>query len=278
MPLGDFLARLFITRMGGHLTSDELMKLKSLVYLLMEKCLSPLTDKIVCISEAEKESAEREHIAKKDKLELIPNGIDVSAVKNAIPKQRSELGIPDEAFVVGMIGRLSPQKAPDVFIHAAKLIHDSIPDSAFIMVGDGEEREAVESFARENGLNLYVTGWTDTPYSYLKVFDVALLLSRWEGFGLAIVEYMAAEKNVVASRVDAIPTLIDDGTDGLLAEVDDPEDVRDKVIWLYNHPEEARIMKKKALEKVIKNYDISRVVEQHADLFVKICKHGGGKM
>ena len=154
------------------------MKLKSLVYLLMEKCLSPLTDKIVCISEAEKESAEREHIAKKDKLELIPNGIDVSAVKNAIPKQRSELGIPDEAFVVGMIGRLSPQKAPDVFIHAAKLIHDSIPDSAFIMVGDGEEREAVESFARENGLNLYVTGWTDTPYSYLKVFDVALLLSR----------------------------------------------------------------------------------------------------
>ena len=248
------------------------MKLKSLVYLLMEKCLSLLTDKIVCISEAEKESAEREHIAPKDKLELIPNGIDVSAVKNAIPKQRSELGIPDEAFVVGMIGRLSPQKAPDVFIHAAKLIHDSIPDSAFIIVGDGEEREAVESFARENGLNLYVTGWTNTPYSYLKVFDVALLLSRWEGFGLAIVEYMAAEKNVVASRVDAIPTLIDDGTDGLLTEVDDPEGVRDKVIWLYNHPEEARIMKKKALEKVIENYDISRVVEQHADLFVKICK------
>ena len=111
----------------------------------------------------------------------------------------------------------------------------------------------------------------------MKVFDVALLLSRWEGFGLAIVEYMAAEKNVVASRVDAIPTLIDDGTDGLLAEVDNPEDIKEKVLWLYNHPEEARIMKKKALEKVIKNYDISRVVEQHADLFVKICKRGGVK-
>ena len=99
-------------------------------------------------------------------------------------------------------------------------------------------------------MNLYVTGWTNAPYSYLKVFDVALLLSRWEGFGLAIVEYMAAEKNVVASRVDAIPTLIDDGTDGLLAEADNPEDIKEKVLWLYNHPEEARIMKKKALEKV----------------------------
>ena len=77
------------------------MKLKSLVYLLMEKCLSPLTDKIVCISEAEKESAEKEHIASRNKLELIPNGIDISAVRNAIPRQRRELGIPDEAFVVG---------------------------------------------------------------------------------------------------------------------------------------------------------------------------------
>lgn len=253
------------------------MKLKSLVYLLMEKCLSPLTDKIVCISEAEKESAEKEHIASRNKLELIPNGIDISAVRNAIPRQRRELGIPDEAFVVGMIGRLSPQKAPDVFIRAAQLIHESIPRSAFIIVGDGEERESVESFAEANHLNLYITGWTDTPYAYLKVFDVALLLSRWEGFGLAVVEYMAAEKNVVASRVDAIPTLIEDGTDGLLVEVDNPEDVRDKVLWLYNHPKEAKIMKEKALDKVIRGYDISRVVEQYTDLLVNICKPEGVK-
>lgn len=60
------------------------MKLKSVIYLLMEKMLSPCTDKIVCISKAEKLSAECEHIAKDDKLALIPNGIDVNAVRNAI--------------------------------------------------------------------------------------------------------------------------------------------------------------------------------------------------
>jgi spore maturation protein CgeB len=58
--------------------------------------------------------------------------------------------------------------------------------------------------------------------------------------------------------------------------VDNPEDVRDKVLWLYNHPEKAKIMKEKALDKVIRNYDISRVVEQHASLFVNICKRWGG--
>ncbi len=99
------------------------MKIKSLVYLLMEKCLAPLTDKIVCISEAEKESAERAHIADGSRLELIPNGIDIAAVQRAEPVRRSDLGVAEDTFVVGMIGRLSPQKAPDVFIRAAKLIH-----------------------------------------------------------------------------------------------------------------------------------------------------------
>lgn len=246
------------------------MKFKSFVYLLMEKCLSPLTDKIVCISEAEKVSAERERIANDGKLELIPNGIDVEAVKCAVPKRRMDFGIADDAFVVGMIGRISPQKAPDIFIKSAKLIHDNIKNSAFIIVGDGEEREEIECFARENDLNLIITGWTDKPYSYLKMFDVAVLLSRWEGFGLAVVEYMAAEKNVVATRTDAIPTLIDDGVDGLLVEVDNPEDVKEKVMWLYNHPNEAKAMRDKALQKVIKRYDISRVVDQHVEMFNKL--------
>ncbi len=154
---------------------------------------------------------------------------------------------------------------------------DSISNSAFIIVGDGEKRDDVELFAKENGLNLYVTGWTNTPYSYLKAFDVALLLSRWEGFGLAVVEYMAAGKNVVATRTDAIPTLIDDGVDGLLMDVDNPEEVRDKVIWLHSHPEEAGNMKRKALEKVLNSYDISRVVEQHERMFVNLSKPGGVK-
>ena len=250
------------------------MKVKSFVYLLLEKCLSQFTDKIVCISKAEKDSALHEHIAMENKLELIPNGIDVSAVRNAVPKDRGELDITDDAFIVGMIGRLSPQKAPDVFVRAAKLINDAIHNSAFIIVGDGEERAEVERFANENDLKLVVTGWTDEPFSILKIFDVAVLLSRWEGFGLAIVEYMAAEKNVVATRIDAIPTLIDDGIDGLLVDVNNPEDVRDKVLWLYNHPEEAGNMRKNALEKVIKNYDISRVVEQHVQMFDKLLKNG----
>jgi glycosyltransferase involved in cell wall biosynthesis len=249
--------------------------MKLMVFRKMEQIFANLTDKIVCISEAELKSAMKNHISKEDKLELIPNGIDIDAVRSAVPVKRSELGISDDAFVVGMVGRLSAQKAPDVFIRAAELIHKEIPNSAFIIVGDGEQREEIEEFSRVHGLNLVVTGWTDMPYSYLKTFDVAMLLSRWEGFGLAIVEYMAAEKNVVATRTDAIPSLVDDGVDGFLVDVDNAEQAADKLLWLHKHPKEAMEMRGKALQKVVKKYDINRVINQHIDMFNELIPMGG---
>lgn len=251
------------------------MGFKNTIFLLMERILAHITDRIVCISEAEFESAIDKNISSEDKLELIPNGIDIDAVRSAIAVKRSHLGIADDTYVVGMVGRLSAQKAPDVFIRAAELIHKEIPNSAFIIVGDGEQREEIEDFAQQHGLHLVVTGWTDKPYSYLKAFDVAMLLSRWEGFGLAIVEYMAAEKNVVATRADAIPSLIEDGKDGFLVDIGHPEQAADNVLWLHNHPDEAEDMRQKALRKVKSKYDINRVVKQHINMFDGLISMGG---
>lgn len=246
------------------------MSIKSKIYLVIEKFLARKTDRIVCISKAERQSALEKKIAKDQKLSLITNGIDISKVRSANRFKRSDFNIPEKAFVVGMIGRLCPQKAPDTFIHSAKLIKEKIPDSFFIIVGDGELTNQTVEYARQNNIDLLVTGWVDNPYDYLQLFDISLLLSRWEGFGLAIVEYMAAEKNVVASRIDAIPTIIEDGVDGFLVEVDNPNDVCDKVMYIHNHPAEAANMRKNALEKVIRDYDVNRVADQHVELFQEL--------
>ena len=262
---------------GWAFNMRNISSMKLRVFRTLEQLLAHFTDKIVCISEAEFESAIDKNISSEDKLELIPNGIDIDAVRSAIAVKRSHLGIADDAFVVGMIGRLSAQKAPDVFIRAAEIIHKEIPNSAFIIVGDGEQREEIETFARQHGLHLVVTGWTDKPYSYLKAFNVAMLLSRWEGFGLAIVEYMAAEKNVVATRADAIPSRIEDGEDGFLVDIDNPEQAADKALWLRNHPNEAEEMRQKAQRKVKSKYDINRVVKQHINMFNGLISMGGGR-
>lgn len=243
---------------------------KGVVYAVIEKLLSFATDQFICISHAEYESAVRKGIDKGNRLTVIENGIRIQVVQSATAYTRKELGIPDDAFIVGMLGRLTAQKAPDTFIRAARLINEKIPNTYYVIVGNGEDEEEILAYAKENNIHLLITGWTDQPYSYLKLFNVAVLLSRWEGFGLAIAEYMAAEKNIVATRVDAIPTLIDDGIDGLLVNVDAPQEVADKVYFYYTHPEEAEVMKRKAKEKAINRFDLSRVAQQHKDLFKRL--------
>jgi glycosyltransferase involved in cell wall biosynthesis len=246
--------------------------IKSLAFLCVERLLSRCTDKIICISEAEYMSALNHNIADSKKLDLILNGIDFSLIEKAEIKKRSELGIPEKAYVIGMIGRISPQKAPDVFLKAARLIMDEVPNAYFMIVGDGEERTQIELYAKEYNVNLYISGWTNAPYQYLKVFDMAMLLSRWEGFGLAIVEYMAARKNFVATRVDAIPTIVRDGVDGILVDVDSPIQAANAVIKLYKDDELANKMKESAWEYAHERYDIHRVAGQHIKLFEELLK------
>ena len=85
-------------------------------------------------------------------------------IENAEVKKRSELGIPENAYIVGMVGRISPQKAPDVFIEAARLIKNEIPNAYFMIVGDGEEHGKIELYAKKYDIDLYISGWTDVPY------------------------------------------------------------------------------------------------------------------
>ena len=103
---------------------------------------------------------------------------------------------------------MSPQKAPDVFVKMAKKVKDAVPNAHFIIVGNGNQEGKIRRYAECNGFsdNLYITGWVDNPMSYVELFDVACLLSRWEGFGLALPEYMMVGKPIVASKVDAIIT------------------------------------------------------------------------
>lgn len=196
---------------------------KKEMYKWVEKISAHFCDKIVCISDAEKESALREKICKPSKLQVIYNGIDLEEIKNTVPKTRKELNLPEDAFVVGMVGRLTKQKAPDIFVKAAKLIKQKIPNTYFLMVGDGELRDQIEKMIHQFGLDksFLITGWVDNPASYMKIMNVGCLLSRWEGFGLVLPEYMACGVPIVATNVDAIPNIIKDGENGLLVAEDD---------------------------------------------------------
>lgn len=239
-------------------------------YEIVERMLAPMTCKIVCISEYEKKSALEHRICKPEKLVVINNGIDFNEYENLKPKSREELGIPADAFVVGTIGRLTTQKAPDMFVKMAIEVKKKIENAFFIMVGDdisdGTFRVETERWIRDADLNdsFFITGWVDNPQDYVGVFDVATLLSRWEGFGLVLSEYMYMGKPIVGSKADAIPYVIDDA--GLLIDIDNYKQAAESVIRLYEDKE----LKRRVIEKGkirVKMFDAQRTADEHAELF-----------
>lgn len=244
---------------------------KKAMYTAIEKVAAPFCDKIICISDAEKQSALDKKICKEDKLQVIFNGVDIEAYENEVhgAVKRKDLNIPKDAFVVGMVGRMSPQKAPDIFVKMAKRVRAKVPNAHFIIVGNGNQEAEIRKYAEDNGFSdsLHITGWVDNPMSYVELFDVACLLSRWEGFGLALPEYMMAGKPIVASRVDAIPNIIRDGENGLLVEADDATGAGEAVLRIYQEKELKDKLVLQGLEDVHNRFNARRVSEEHGILF-----------
>lgn len=248
---------------------------KRKMYAAIEKFAAPFCDKIICISDAEKESGLK--ICGEDKLQVIFNGVDIEAYENGLhgDVKRKDLNIPEDAFVVGMVGRISSQKAPDVFVKMAKLVKNQIPNAHFIIVGNGEQESAIRKYAEDNGFSdsLHITGWINNPMSYVELFDVACLLSRWEGFGLVLPEYMMVGKPIVASRVDAIPNIVNDGKNGLLVEVDDVVGISEAVLRIYQDNGLRERIVAQGLKDVHSKFDARRVSEEHGKLFEKCEKY-----
>ena len=246
---------------------------KKAMYTAIEKIAAPFCDKIICISDAEKQSALDKKICKEDKLQVIFNGVDIEAYENEVhgAVKRKDLNIPEDAFVVGMVGRISPQKAPDVFVKMAKHVKDEVPNAHFIIVGNGNQEDEIRKYAEDNDFSnsLHITGWVDNPMSYVELFDVACLLSRWEGFGLALPEYMMAGKPIVASRVDAIPNIIRNGENGLLVEVDDDIGTSKAVLRILREDGLRKKIVAQGLEDMHNRFNARRVSEEHSKLFNK---------
>lgn len=249
---------------------------KKAMYTAIEKIAAPFCDKIICISDAEKQSALDKKICREDKLQVIFNGVDIEAYENGIhgTVKRKDLNIPEDAFVVGMVGRISPQKAPDIFIKMAKHVKDKVSNAHFIIVGNGDQEAEIKKYAKDNDFldSLHITGWVDNPMSYVELFDVACLLSRWEGFGLVLPEYMMARKPIVASRVDAIPNIICDGENGLLVEMDDVVGASTAVLKLYlNNSLKSKLIDE-GLKTVYKKFDVQRMTRETEKLFEEVTR------
>lgn len=249
---------------------------KQKVYAILERILAPISDRIICISNTEKMTALKNNICGADKLTVINNGIEIMEYsdRKCSDISRELLRIPEKAFVIGMVGRIVKQKAPDIFVKMAQNVMEKIPEAFFLIVGDGEMREQIEEQIESAGMQdrFHITGWVDNPKDYMSLFDVAVLLSRWEGFGLVLPEYMLSHKPIVAASVDAIPELIQDRHNGLLVPMNDAQAASDAVCELHRDAQLREKLVAQGMLDVYEKYDVRRVAEEHMRLFRQVKK------
>lgn len=248
---------------------------KKKVYSLIEKYTSLFCDKIVNISEYEHNLAKQYNIASDKKMITIYNGIDIEKYKNIKYCKQDilkELHIPNNSFVVGMVARISEQKDPVKFIEVAKEVCKVIDNAYFVLVGDGELRQIVENLIKKYGLEdrVKITGWVNDVNKYISIFDVAILTSRWEGFGLVLTEYMAASKPIIASNVGGIPELIENDYNGILVNVEDIRHFTEAIIDINNNKEKKSIYVKNSTKILKEKFNIKTVINKHDVLYRKL--------
>lgn len=171
---------------------------------------------------------------------VIGNGIEIGPAPDAAARAaaRATLGLPDTAVVLGIVARLSPQKAHGTLLRAVARLAADRPSLRLVVVGEGDERAAAEALAADLGIadRVLFTGVRRDVPALLPGFDVACLSSLHEGVPLFVLEAMAAGLPVVATEVGALRDLVTEGVDGHLVPPDDPAALADRLAELVDDP------------------------------------------
>lgn len=276
--LFNFKVKLLYNAHGWYFNA-KISKKKKKFYALIERILALRTTKIINISKSEYDSALKYKIAPERKMCVIENGIDFTKFEGCDKyreETRKKYNIGDNEIVIGVVGRLSEQKDPMTTIKAFNEVYKENKNVRLMYVGSGELEDEVMKYAKENNLQhlVTITGWVDNTERYIPAFDIAILPSKWEGFGLAIIEYMACKKPIVASNVGGIADIIKDNENGFLIEKENYNRLTQKVIEILNNKEEANSFIKNN-NAVIYKYNIKNVTDEHLKLIDKLCTNRG---
>ncbi|HXI02869.1 MAG TPA: glycosyltransferase, partial [Candidatus Saccharimonadales bacterium] len=160
-----------------------------------ERRLAEATGRLIAVSESVKADLVSHEVAVPAKISVIPPLIEPARFRPArINDVRRVTGIPADAPLVGMVGRLVRAKDPALFLRVFAAIASALPEARAIVAGDGPERSAMERTARRMDISERISflGWTSDVAAVYDALDLLIVTSRREGFALAAVEAMSA--------------------------------------------------------------------------------------
>lgn len=205
------------------------------------------------------------------RLSVLYNGIDPGERPTALHRHaaRAALGLPDDALVVGTVGRLDPVKNLKLLLQAQAILLSRQANARVVIIGDGTERAALEAKAAELGIGGAVcfAGYRQDVRVLMPAFDIYVNCSTYEGVSLTILEAMASTLPVVATPVGGNPEVVVDQETGVLVQ-GRARLLADAISSLAIDPRRRRVMGDAGRWRVKRHFSMARMVEQYANAYL----------
>lgn len=248
--------------------------------MFINPLIAVTTHTIIAISRATRDSLARYEFVPRSKIRVIYNGIRGLKRDDQIAlRTRRELGIPDDAFVMGTVARLDPVKNQGMMLEAFAGVLSNNSGSWLLMVGDGPDRAMLEEKAKSLGVspNVVFAGFQAYPENYLAAMDLFLLSSHTEGTSMTLLEALSMGIPAVATAVGGNPEIIDDGKTGYLTNPNEIDDFRDAVLRFQSQGKTFRKELSEACQqRFAKRFSVATLVDNYAACY-RLAKPGTGK-
>jgi glycosyltransferase involved in cell wall biosynthesis len=207
------------------------------LYRYFLRLLGPRADAVIANSEATKTALQRTLRRPHIPISVIYNFIDLDRFdpeRYDRAEARRSLGLGPDVFVVGFVGRLDRAKGADLLVEAAALLRDENASYRFLVVGDGPERRPLERRIRRMDLEpmVMLAGLYENAAAVMRAFDVGVVPSRREAFGIAALELMRMRVPVIVSPVGGLPELVHPGETGIVLSQLAPEAIAQAILEL----------------------------------------------
>lgn len=278
LPISGVVGRLAGKMAGIPVVYTEHNKMER--YHPLTRRLNLLTwswqDRVIAVS-SEVSSSIRSHANDRVHVEVVLNGIDThrfSRDSSGTDMVRQDLGIPVTAPVVGTVAVFRAQKRLEDWLQAARLLHERHPDLHFLLVGDGPLRDELTALTCSLGLEglVHFPGLKEDVRPYLATMDVFMVSSLFEGLPLALLEAMAMECAVVATRVGGIPEVIRHEENGFLVDPCQPTLLAEASSRLLTEPERKRRIGEIARDTIVREFGLQGMTSRLETIYEDVLR------
>jgi glycosyltransferase involved in cell wall biosynthesis len=257
-----------------HLLTTPIDRKWGLLYTIYDHLTLYLPDHIVTVSKTMANQVKSQPGIRSTKVTAIPNAIPIEDFycPNEREAYRRELGFTSEMIVIGFAGRITKVKNPNILIKAFASLVPQYPQLRLIFAGEGDLQSSLEELAKTLGIanSVIWPGFCSNIPGFLSALDIYVQPSANEGLSLSILEAMAAEKPVIATRVGSADEIIRDGITGLLIRPGSKEAIENAIITLLKDQDYRNRLAKNGKQHVFNEFNIQKMVDNYCHLYIKL--------